>query len=73
MYMAAFYAPLLPLGILYTCVGLYITYIIDKKTILKSRVYINLRKKLSIEMIENLEHFLTIYCLSTMLFSYILI
>lgn len=32
--MAAFYAPLLPIGILYTMVGMYIVYIIDKKTIL---------------------------------------
>lgn len=61
MFMAAFYAPLLPLGLLFTAICLYLNYLVDKKTIIKSRVPHDLRSKMSIEMIENLEHFLTIY------------
>lgn len=30
MYMAAFYAPLIPIGIVLTIFGMYLTYLIDK-------------------------------------------
>lgn len=74
MFTTAFYAPLLPIGLLYTMVGLAITYWIEKYKVLRERVIdFNLSEKLSTEMTEILELFLPIYCIANLIFEYMIV
>ncbi|EAR82133.2 kinase domain protein (macronuclear) [Tetrahymena thermophila SB210] len=73
MLFTAFYAPLIPVGILFSMLGIMLLYFIQKYKILNHRtIRYSMSNLLSLEMIELTEYILPIYCLSNIVFSYIL-
>ncbi|EGR30034.1 phage head-tail family protein, putative, partial [Ichthyophthirius multifiliis] len=71
MFTTAFYAPILPTSIMWSCLALFLQYWVDKYDLLnRSTVKYNMSITLSIEMTEHLEYFLSIYSVSTLIFYY---
>ena len=63
MYLTAFYASIIPIGIFLSCFGLIISYYVSKYNIINRRtIKYSLNSSLSTEMTENLEYILPIYC-----------
>eukprot|EP00825_Cyclidium_porcatum_P005030 TRINITY_DN123_c0_g1_i3.p2 TRINITY_DN123_c0_g1~~TRINITY_DN123_c0_g1_i3.p2 ORF type:complete len:633 (-),score=112.39 TRINITY_DN123_c0_g1_i3:159-2057(-) len=74
MFITAFYAPLIPVTLIWTVLGLAFTYFLDKyKLLYQSVVYYNMGETLSIEMTEVLEGFLPIYCTGYILYTYLIV
>lgn len=70
MLMVGFYAPLIPIGLMYSMISLGLAYFIYKRLLLRYRtVKVSLNVKLSIEMTNFLELFLPIYCFGTLIFT----
>ncbi|EGR32761.1 protein kinase domain protein, partial [Ichthyophthirius multifiliis] len=73
MYVTAFYAPLIPIGIIISIFNILINYFIQKYLLLTHRsVKYSVSDCISRDMIEQLEHLLPIYCISNALFQYLL-
>lgn len=74
MFITAFYAPLIPIVLIWTVLGLTFTYFLDKYKLLRhSVVYYNMGKNLSVEMTEVLEGFLPIFCVGYWMFTYLVV
>lgn len=74
MFTTAFYAPLLPIGLAYSLLALFLMYWAEKYKVLNDRVIkFNLSSKLSTAMTELLEYFLPIYCIANLVFEYLVI
>ncbi|KRX04521.1 hypothetical protein PPERSA_04336 [Pseudocohnilembus persalinus] len=69
MYLCAFYSPILPVGMIWSILGIFLHYWIDKYNLLRRRVIkYNMSSDLSREMIEMLEFVLIIYCTGNLIF-----
>ena len=69
-----FYAPLIPIGLLYTCIGLFLFFWIQKFFLVKRRsVNVNVSYKIVLEMIILLEMLLPLYCISNIIWEIFLI
>lgn len=74
MFTTAFYAPLLPIGMVWSLICLFFTYWIEKYKVLNQRSILhNITNRLSTEMTELLELFLPIYCAANLIFSYMIV
>lgn len=74
MLLTAFYAPLLPIGLLWGLVGLSGLYWAEKWVLIKnSSVPHNMSNQLSLAMIEILEYFLPVYCGANLIFQYLIV
>lgn len=63
--MTGFYAPLMPLCLIISIIGLFILYLIDKYTIINNcTIKRNINKNLSIQMTEILEWYIPVFCVS---------
>lgn len=70
MYMVSFYSAILPTGVFYTLVYLFISYWFDKLNILQRRTIFHSQSSgLSVEMTEMLEICLPIYSISNLIFA----
>jgi hypothetical protein len=70
MYLCAFYSPIMPIGMIYALIAIFLQYWVDKYNLLRRRVVkYNMSAELSIEMTEMLEFVLIIYCLGTLIFD----
>lgn len=73
MFTTAFYAPLIPFGIILSIGGLLVLYVIQKFKIPNHRtIRYSMSNLISLEMIELLEFILPIYSLSNLVYEYIL-
>ncbi|CAD8132867.1 unnamed protein product [Paramecium octaurelia] len=71
MYVVAFYASVIPLALIITCVALLLHYWVEKLNISKRRsIKYNYSSQMSIEMIEQLELVLPIYCGTNLWWEY---
>ncbi|KRX05998.1 hypothetical protein PPERSA_01076 [Pseudocohnilembus persalinus] len=74
LFLTALYAPLLPIGLLISLIGILIIFYIEKYKVLHLRfISHNLSPSLSTQMTELLEYFLPLYCLSDMFFEYMVV
>lgn len=65
MYVVAFYAAIIPLGLVVTCIALLTHYWVEKYNVARRRtIKYNYSSVMSIQMIEQLEFVLPIYCVS---------
>ncbi|CAD8059583.1 unnamed protein product [Paramecium sonneborni] len=72
MYVVAFYASVIPLALIITCVALVFHYWVEKYNIARRRtIKYNYSSQMSIEMIEQLELVLPIYCLTNLWWEYV--
>jgi len=74
MFLTGFYAPLLPIGLVYTLICLFFYYYITKWSFITGRRIVkeSLDKKISEKMTDILELFLPVYCFGNLIFSTIL-
>lgn len=71
MFLTSFYASIIPVGILLSCISLITIYWTSKHNIISRRVIKNsYSSDLSIEMTENLELILPIYCVNFFIYIY---
>ncbi|EGR32796.1 hypothetical protein IMG5_070780 [Ichthyophthirius multifiliis] len=71
MYMTAFYCPLIPLGLIFSFIGIFIYYWTHKFAFLNFKtVNKQMSSKLSVEMTEYLEYTIFIFAVSNSLFTY---
>lgn len=69
MYVVAFYASVIPIGLVITCIALLTHYWVEKYNIARRRtIKYNYSSEMSIEMIEQLEFVLPIYCVLFFIF-----
>ncbi|CAD8053519.1 unnamed protein product [Paramecium sonneborni] len=72
MYVVAFYASVIPLALIITCFALLFHYWIEKYNIARRRtIKYNYSSQMSIEMIEQLELVLPIYCGTNLWWEYV--
>ncbi|CAK58393.1 unnamed protein product (macronuclear) [Paramecium tetraurelia] len=72
MYVVAFYASVIPLALVITCVALLVHYWVEKYNIARRRtIKYNYSSQMSIEMIEQLELVLPIYCMTNLWWEYV--
>jgi len=72
MWFTAFYAPVIPMGLIFSIISLICLYWIHKYNVLRrSIIRYNMSAELSIEMTELLEWVLILYAGSNFLFEYI--
>ena len=65
VFLTAFYASIIPIGIIFSCIGLIFNYWVSKYNVVNKRIFKNsYGYRLSIEMTENLELMLPIYCVN---------
>ena len=74
MHLTAFYAPLIPMGIFFSCIGLSGMYWMEKWRLFNnSSVQCNVGPELSIKKIKALEMTLVIFTMSNLFFQYMII
>jgi hypothetical protein len=74
LFLCAFYCPVIPAVMIYSIVSLLACYFIDKWVLLRRRrVSSALGAALSYEMIDLLEWFLPLFCISNIIFDYLII
>ncbi|CAD8092456.1 unnamed protein product [Paramecium primaurelia] len=72
MYVVAFYASVIPIGLVITCFALLFFYWVEKYNIARRRtIKYNYSSVMSREMIEQLEYVLPIYCLTNLWWEYV--
>lgn len=73
IFVTAFYAPLIPLALVYGCLGLAALYWAEKYKILRHRSIKNdVGSQLSFDMTELLETLLPLYCAANLMFDFLL-
>lgn len=71
--MVSFYSTIIPIGIAWGIGTLLVQYWVDKYNLIRRRtIKYNMSKDLSREMTELLEYALIIYCVSILIFRYII-
>lgn len=74
MLFTAFYAPLIPLGIILSIAGIAVLYFIQKYKIMNHRtIRYSMSNQISLEMIELMEYILPVYCLANLIYEYIMV
>ena len=72
-YITSFYAPLIPVSLIYSILGLTLYYWVDKFRLYRHRsINYKTDSKIIREMMEFLELVLPLYCFSNFLFDYFL-
>ncbi|CAD8118599.1 unnamed protein product [Paramecium sonneborni] len=72
MYVVAFYASVIPIGLVITCFALVLFYWVEKYNIARRRtIKYNYSSVMSREMLEQLEYVLPIYCLTNLWWEYV--
>lgn len=73
MWFTFFYAPAIPLGLVFSLINLVYYYYIDQHNVMKRRtIKETLSAEVSIEMIENLELCIIFYAIGNLTFSWML-